>query len=151
MYIISQLLSKRYLEEIREKEGGTYGVGVRSVTKIRPTEEVQLSLKFDCDPEKADKLKGIALNEIKSLLNGKVIEEDLEEVKKNLMKVRNEQIEKLNFWHSSLINYVKENKFKMNTEEYLEFVKSTDTNTIIKKANEFLKDAVKIEVIMTAE
>ncbi len=150
-YVISELLSKRYLEEIREKEGGTYGVSVNSNLSKRPYQQFSLSLKFDCDPEKADKLKGIALDEIDQLTKGKIIEKDLEEIKSNILKERSEQIDKLGYWHGLLNTYAIEGKLGMNNAEYEKFIKSLNTKKIVKKAKNLLKDAVKVEVIMSPE
>ena len=149
--VIAKLLDKRYLEEIREKEGGTYGVSVRASTVERPYQGLQLMLKFDCESQKADKLKGLALAEIDQLINGQVDEIELKEVKENILKVRAENSEKLKFWHNNLLHYGKNNEFEMNNEEYKNFVESIDAKIIVEKANEFIKDAVKVEIIMKAK
>jgi len=149
--VIAKLLGKRYLEEIREKEGGTYGVGVRSSSVKRPYQGVQLRLQFDCETGNEDKLKSIALAEIDKLFKGQVNEIELKEVKNNILKEKTENIEKLGYWHSRVLYYGKENKFLMNKEEYTKFIESIDAKTIVKKAKEFLKNAVKVEVVMTAK
>ena len=148
-YVLSQLLSKRYLEEIREKEGGTYGVGVRASSMKRPVAEYRLSLQFDCDPEKAEKLKGIALSEIDQLLKGKIIEKELDEIKNNILKVRKENQDRLSYWHGKLNTYATEGEKGMSNDEYEAFIKSIDTKTVAKKAKKLLKNAVKVEVVMS--
>jgi len=150
-YVISQLLSKRYLEEIREKEGGTYGVGVRPSFKEYPYQELQLALNFDCDPEKAEKLKGIALAEIQTIIDGKVIESDLEDIKKNILKSRAERVASLGFWHSELTDYALENELMMTSDEYTKFIESINAKQVVKKAKKFFKKAVKVEVVMLAK
>jgi len=149
--VISKLLAKRYLEEIREKEGGTYGVSVAAMPKERPYNEFQLAFKFDCDPEKADKLKGIALDEIDQLINGKVIESDLEEVKQNLLKNQKENTEKLRYWQLKLYNYAVDGDTGMSDYEYIKFIHSINAKTLVKKAKKFLKNAIKVEVVMSAK
>ena len=149
--VIAKLLGKRYLEEIREKEGGTYGVRVSASTVKRPYKGVQLMLKFDCEPGNEDKLKALALAEIDLIIKGQVNETELEEIKKNILKERAENIENIGFWHSSLLHYGKNNKFMMNNDDYKKFVESINAKIIVEKTNEFLKEAVKVEVIMTAK
>ena len=149
LYMISQLLSKRYMDEIREKEGGTYGVSVKYRFKEIPYEEAQLSLLFDCDHVKSDKLISIALSEIQQLIDGKVLEVDLGEVKENLTKERVENVEKLKYWYTKLYDYAIDGNFTMSKDEFNEYVMSVSSEDIVKKANEFLKDAVKLEVVMT--
>ncbi len=147
-YVINQILDKRYVEEIREKEGGTYGVGVRVSTKEHPIKELQLSLKFDCDPEKADKLKGIALKEIDELIKGRVLDKDLSEIKKNLLKRKKESIEKLGYWHGKLNDYALKGYVSMSDADYEKFVNSLSRKSVAKAAKKLLKDAVKVEVVM---
>lgn len=148
LYMIGQLLNKRYMDEIREKEGGTYGVSVTSNIKEIPYVEAQLSLQFDCDHEKAEKLIAIALNEIQQLIDGKVLEVDLGEVKENMVKERTESADKLKYWYEILYQYAIDNELRMSKDEFIEFVMSVSSDDIIKKANEFLNGAKKIEVVM---
>ncbi len=147
--VISKLLSKKYIDEIREKEGGTYGVGVRASMEKRPYENARLRLMFDCDAEKMEKLKGIALNEIEKLKIGAIDETDLSEAKQNLLKERGEKVQKLSFWHNRLLHYGTDNEFLMTDKEYEDFVNSINAKTITKVAKKFFKDATKIEVVMT--
>lgn len=151
MYMIGQILNKRYMEEIREKEGGTYGVSVRSKFKQNPYEEAQLTLQFDCDHEKAEKLKGIALYEIEQLIEGNLSEDILSDVKKNLIKERSESAEKLKYWYGKLYDYAIDKELTMSKEEFIEFTNSVSKEEVIQKAQEFLKDASKVEVIMKPE
>ena len=147
--VISKLLSKKYIDEIREKEGGTYGVGVRAGLEKRPYENARLNLMFDCDAEKMEKLKGIALNEIEKLKKGAIDETDLSEAKQNLLKERGEKVQKLSFWHNRLLHYGTDNEFLMTDKEYKDFVNSINAKTITKVAKKFFKDATKIEIVMT--
>ena len=148
MDVISKLLSKKYIDEIREKEGGSYGVGVRASMEKRPYENARLYLIFDCDAPKMEKLKGIALNEIEKLQKGEIDETDLQEAKQNLLKERGEQVQKLSFWHDRLLHYGTDNEFLMNDKEFEDFVNSINAKTITKVAKNFFGKATKIEVVM---
>jgi zinc protease len=149
--VISSLLSKRFMIEIREKEGGTYGVRVQNSMKRIPYHGAGLTFSFECKPENANKLKSIALKEIEKLKNGAVNQEDLKEIKNNFFKERSEYTKKLNYWHGKLINYGKYNEFNMTDDKYQKFIKSINTKKIIKKTNRFFDDAVKTEVIMSSK
>jgi zinc protease len=150
-YIISKLLDKRYMEEIREKEGGTYGIGVRVNTQEDPYKEFQLTFKFDCDPENSDKLKKIALDEIQQMINGKIVKSDLEDIKKSILKSKKEAIETLGYWTSKLSDYAFDGNTGMSDYEYVKFIYSINPKTVAKKAKKFLKNAVKVEVIMSTK
>jgi len=149
LYLMGQLLSKRYMEEIREKEGGTYGVSVSYKLRKTPVHEAQLFFTFDCDYEKVDKLKQIALREFEQLVEGNISEEDLEEAKKNLVKERIESAEKLSYWYDKLYDYAVYHELTMSKDEFVRYTNSITKENIAEKAKEILKDAKKIEVVMT--
>ena len=147
--IIARLLKKRYLEEIREKEGGSYFVNAYTKTIKHPNEEIQLIIQFDCEPSNTVKLKKIALEEIQQLIKGNVSEEDLEKVKNSFIKSEKEQINTLNYWHSMLYYYTYDGRTRPTYDDYRDFVNSISSESVIKMARKFFKNAVKVEVIMT--
>jgi zinc protease len=48
---IGNILNIRYLESVREKEGGSYGVGVAGNLRNRPIEQALLFIQFDTNVE----------------------------------------------------------------------------------------------------
>ena len=83
--VIEQLLQKRYMERIREEEGGTYGVRVKGELLYKPQDHVVLSINFNCNPEKTDKLVGIVYEELEALSH-EIDPNKLLEIKTNLKK-----------------------------------------------------------------
>ena len=83
--IIAELLEKRYMERIREEEGGTYGVRVKGDLHYIPEDHFTLSVNFNCNPSKTDRLVEIVYEELHALSN-KVDSAKLLEVKTNLIK-----------------------------------------------------------------
>ncbi len=151
LYVISRLLSKRYLDEIREKEGGTYGVGVSSSFKDHPYDELRLRFAFDCDPEKADRLKKIALAEIDKLLDGIINEEDLEEIKQNINKSGEERLNNLGYWHGKLSDYAIEGEMPILSDEVERLVKQMNSKTVTEKVNKLLKKTKRVELVMSSK
>ena len=146
-----KVLDSSLLEEIREKEGGIYGVRVQNSSKRIPYQGAGLTFSFDCKPENATKLKAIAMAEIKKFKEGSVNQEDLIEIKNNLLKERSEYTKKLNYWHGKLVNYGKYNEFNMTDIAYNDFIKNINAKEVVKKANGFFDDAIKVEVIMSSK
>ena len=101
---IGELLNKRYLETVRESEGGSYGVGVAATVLMIPYEYYRLRIFFDCDPKKEPKLSQIILDEIKKIANEGPNKSDLDKIKNNLIKTRKEQMETNKYWSRALIN-----------------------------------------------
>ncbi|MFC0080171.1 M16 family metallopeptidase, partial [Flavobacterium procerum] len=105
MYIIGELLSKRFLQTIREEEGGSYGVNVGGNLELIPKPSFSLALTFDCNPEKQEKLMQIVWKEINDLKTNPVNANDLEDIKKALLKNREESLKTNTFWATTLYNY----------------------------------------------
>ncbi|MCE5331226.1 MAG: insulinase family protein [Bacteroidales bacterium] len=102
---IGNILNIRYLESIREKEGGSYGVGVRGSMSNTPIEEATLLMQFDTDPEKQQKLIGIIHAEVKEIIaNGPRID-DLQKVKENMLKKYTEDLAENNWWDNAIVRY----------------------------------------------
>lgn len=146
--IIGKLLNKRYMETIREEEGGSYGVSVGGSMSIIPKETFSLTISFDTDPAKHQKLLGIVWDEINKIKDNGPDKSDLEEVKKSFVKLRKERLDKNRFWLSSIQQSLMMGNDFLSMEEYEELVASMDAKTIKKMANKMLDDPRIVEVIM---
>ncbi len=102
---LREILNLRYLEEIREKEGGTYGVRVSTSSEKFPKEKKSLSMTFDTDPEKAQHLKSIIYREIDKIAAEGPTAEDLDKVIKSLQKNREESKLHNSYWLQALNSY----------------------------------------------
>ena len=78
------------MTNIREKEGGTYGVGVQSGSSKEPYESYSMSMSFDCDPDKAEHLKSLIYAEIDKLMKEGPTQEEIDKVT-TILKKNNEQ------------------------------------------------------------
>lgn len=106
MRAISDILSIRYLESIREREGGSYGVGTNGYVSYLPVSKATLLMQFDTDPEKQTKLMSIIHQEITDIINDGPRVDDLVKVKESMLKDFQEDLEKNNWWlDSALYNY----------------------------------------------
>ena len=90
--VAKYILDMIYTKEIREKEGGTYGVGVSMVNHLKPEQRVIIQVQFDTNPEQAEKLCSIAKAQLKAFAeNGPSAEElamAIENLKKNIPESR---------------------------------------------------------------
>ena len=90
--VANYILDMIYTKTIREKEGGTYGVGASLGASRKPYDRVTFMVQFDTNPEQAEKLSGLTaqyLNEFAQ--NGPTAEElamALENLKKNVPESR---------------------------------------------------------------
>jgi len=144
---LSDILTLRYTESLREKEGGTYGASVNSSIGKLPKPRVSLSISFDCDANKVEHLLPIVYQEIEKIKKGDIVNEDIEKTRINFLKTR-EDSKNFNSYAMDLIyNYFK-NDYNMDApENYTNIVKSITAKDIQEFANLFLKNAKSYEIV----
>ncbi len=147
MSFISAILRLRYTESVREKEGGTYGVGVRASTSHFPKPEGNVSIQFDCDPERANDLIPLIYAEIEQMMKSGASEEDIIKTRKNILKSRTESKEQNSYWMNNIYSYYVNGINMSLAENYEDIVKNLTSNDIKKLAKQFFKKADKIEVV----
>ena len=90
--VAKYILDMIYTKSIREKEGGTYGVGVAMTAQRDPQKRAIIQVQFDTNPEQAEKLCGIAKEQLELFIkNGPTAEElsmAVENYKKNIPESR---------------------------------------------------------------
>jgi zinc protease len=107
MEMIGRILSTRYLESIREREGGSYGVGCAGWMNRNPVHYAQLIMQFDTDPEKQEKLMSIIHEEVKTIVENGPLAKDLQKEKESMLKDFEEDLEKNGYWNTVLSMYYK--------------------------------------------
>ena len=105
MEMIGRILSTRYLESIREREGGSYGVGCWGTMDIIPVPCARLIMQFDTDPEKQEKLMGIIHEEVNTIVANGPLDKDLQKEKESMLKDFQEDLEKNSYWDTVLYMY----------------------------------------------
>jgi len=103
--VLRDILNLRYIEEVREKEGGTYGVRVSTNSSKFPKAEKSLQLMFDTDPDKAQHLKSIIYSEIDKIVQNGPTAEDLDKAVESLLKNREQAKLHNNYWMQALNTY----------------------------------------------
>jgi len=150
MAAIEHILSLRYIETIREEQGGSYGVGVRQMTSHYPEENFNLLMMFDCAPEKQEELIGILYDEVEKLYKKGPKAKDLEKAKKHFLKKREQELKQNDFWISSLKHNYIHNENVIASENYEEIVKALTVKDIQATAKKYLKDANIIDLRMSS-
>ncbi|HEX8016320.1 MAG TPA: insulinase family protein, partial [Flavobacterium sp.] len=148
MYIIGELLSKRFLQTIREEEGGSYGVSVGGTLEQIPVPTFSLALTFDCNPEKQEKLMQIVWKELNDLKTVPVNANDLEDIKKALLKNREESLKTNSFWNSTIYNNSLNQIPFLQDQEYKNLISKINQKTIQEFSKHVLDSSSSVEVIM---
>lgn len=148
MSALKYILGLRYTETIREKEGGTYGVGVWSQSGKFPYEYAMMNMKFDCDHNRAEHLKSIVFDEVEKFQSNGPKEVDVHKTIEYFLKTREEQLKENSFWMNALVNM---DKYELNTvseANYNDIVKKMTPKKLQKFAKKMFKDSKTVEVIV---
>ncbi len=105
MNIIGDILSNRYLESVREDEGGSYGVGVYGGMYSEPVAQAILLMQYDTDPEKQERILEIIHEEIAKIIAEGPRADDLAKAKEKFIKSFNQNKEKNSYWRSAIETY----------------------------------------------
>lgn len=143
----TQVLDMVYTEEVREKEGGTYGVNCFGDLQKYPKEQLLLQIVFQTDPAKKDKLSGIVVDELKKLAAEGPSDVHLQKVKEYMLKKYADNQKENGYWMNNLNDYF---YYGMDmTEGYTDIVNSITAKDIQKFVSDLLKQGNEIEVTMT--
>jgi zinc protease len=147
MRVIENVLDLRYTETIREEEGGTYGVGIRTTLNKWPVEKATMRIMFDCDPDRAAELKEIVFTELEKLAKEGPSEEDLSKTVENILKDREQSKEHNSYFLNTLYNYY---VYGINFDDpanYEDIVNGLTTKDVQKLMQAFYTDPNVVDVV----
>ncbi len=147
MSFLNQVLNIVYTEEVREKEGGTYGVGVRGSISKLPEGEYTLMVNFKMAPERREELAAIITREFEKVAAQGPVDEHVEKVRSYMLKSFEESQKKNAAWMNWLYSFYFENEDTYTG--YDELVKSITAEDIRLLAKYILDQGNFIEVSMT--
>ena len=146
MEMIGRILSTRYLESIREREGGSYGVGCAGWMNRHPVAYAQLIMQFDTDPEKQEKLMNIIHEEVMTIVENGPLVKDLQKEKESMLKDFEEDLEKNSYWNTILNEYY---NYNINyVEEYKAAVEAITAETVQSTLKKLVDAGNVFEVVM---
>jgi len=145
---LGEVLTIKLVEQLREEEGGVYGVGARGNMSEIPYDSYNFSISFPCGPENVDKLTKAALAEVEKLRTEGPTEEDLAKVKETFKVQRKEQLQENQFWMQQL-RKAEEESFKLSEiSKFNEMVDDLEAEELQELAEEFLGSNYLLGVLM---
>jgi zinc protease len=96
--MLSEALSMRLREVMREDMGGVYGVSVSGSIRRRPRQEYTLSIRFGCAPENVDKLKDAIFAEVKALQDKGIGDDYIAKIKEQRRRAHEVNLKDNGFW-----------------------------------------------------
>lgn len=107
---VSQILNIIYTEEIREKEGGTYGVQVGAQISSFPKPNALLQIVYETDPDKCAYLNGRIMDILKDFAANGPSEENVAKIREYKTKKHLENLKENSYYANLLENWLETGK-----------------------------------------
>ena len=146
--IIKDVLNFRFTTEIREKEGGTYGVGIYTSFKQFPENNIALIFQFDSKAEKAEYLKKRCYEVIDDFNTNGPTQEELDKVKQNILKNREQSKMHNSYWSNTIKDYLVSGENNNNPKNYEYIIKKLTVKDINKASKKFFKGTDKVDIVV---
>ena len=147
--IAGQVLRIVFTEEIREKEGGTYGVSVRSNLESIPKPEYTLEIAYDTDPDKYEHLNGRISEILDDFTVSGPSQANLDKAKEYLQKKYTENQRENSYFSSCLRTYFETGvDLATDYEKTLNSITTEDVRAAIAKIR---KQGNRIKVVMSGK
>ena len=149
MDFLKSTLDIVYTENIREKEGATYGVSVNGTINKYPTERYSLQIQFDTDPSLREKLLTTIYDEINKISRHNPDNVSTDKIKKYMLKKHTEKQVNNRYWQSVINAYII-NGIDVSSD-YEKIVSSVTPSMIRKFAKKIFSQKNIVEVSMNPE
>ena len=136
-----------YTAEIREKEGGTYGVSCSGSLTKYPKEQLVLQIVFQTDPAKKDKLSGIVIEQLEKMAKEGPSAEHMQKIKEYRLKKYKDAQKENGYWLGNLDEYFYTGIDY--TKDYETLVNSITAKDVQEFLAKLMKPNKEIQVIMT--
>ena len=147
MQVIEQLLNKRYMQRIREEEGGSYGVKVNSELKPLPIGTFEITINFNTNPEKVDRLISIVYEELNAITKN-IDGIAFAEIKSNLIKAKQEQKDNNQLHFKSLTIALETGITPLSYEDEILQINQLTEEDILKVTKEIMKNPRIVEALL---
>lgn len=144
--IASQVLNIVMTEEIREKEGGTYGVSVSTQVSYLPQPNAMFQIYYQTDPDKYEYLNKRIEELVNEFVQNGPSETNMAKVKEYMVKKHQENLRENNYYTNSMRELII-NGLDVNTD-YEKVLNSITANDVRAAFADLLKQGNKVIVVM---
>ncbi|MEO5790369.1 insulinase family protein [Gelidibacter sp.] len=145
---LGDILTLRYMETLREQEGGTYGASAYAGLIKRPVEKAIIVVDFDCNPEKVDKLVSIVQEELLKIAAGDINQSDLDKTTTNYLKERGQEKGFNQYDMGVLTNFYRENYDMNDPANFEDIINNISVNDIKEFTSKVLNGADTSEIVV---
>jgi zinc protease len=135
---LSQLLSIKLREQLREEMSGVYGVFAQGSPSHYPKQQYQFTVYFGCAPERVDELTNAALKEIDSVRHFGASDINLNKIKETLKRQRQVDLKDNKFWLTTLTQNDMNNENLLDLQNFDKDVDAISSDYLKALANQYL-------------
>lgn len=136
--VVGEILKMRLTETLREREGGTYSVGVDTYNTVEPAGSYSIDISFECASKSAEYLKSLVFSELKQLSDAGPVAGETEKTVKLLLKNNKQSKYSNGYWSNILYGYYTTGvdlNNPRNFETILERLTADDVKTYVARLN----------------
>ncbi len=136
---------------IREKEGGTYSLGVYDFPQRIPRQEYLFYIAFGADPARIAALESRVLAEMESFKSKGPTEEEFQKAQEIILKEREVNLKSNTFWAEVLKNYASWGEPASRIVEYADYIKRLTREDLRRAAGRYLNANRMVRVTLYPE
>ena len=144
--IAMQVLDILYTEEIREKDGGTYGVSTSGAIRVNPDKRALLQIVYQTDPSRYEALNVKIENILQQFAEEGPSEENLQKVKDFMAKNYKENMMLNSYFSSNMVEYLSTGQNLI--IDYEETLADITTEDVRKAVASVVKGENRIKIVM---
>jgi zinc protease len=148
---LSKILDIMLRENVREKESGAYAIQTRFDYDKLPKQELAITIIFGCDPKNQDKLTDVCFKQIQILMKKGPTDDDLNKVKEQLIRERETNLKKNNWWIRKLENLYYYDDPKTSFADFNDAVNKVTKKDIQDMANKYFNMNNYVKVFLKPE
>ena len=149
LQMVGRVLDTRYLESVREREGGSYGVGVGGGMKQVPVTKQYLIIQFDTDPDKQERIMEVINEEIQTILRDGPLASDVDKEKASMLKDHEENMRDNDWWQTVIYRFYRYGEDVV--ENYVRTVEGITQESVQDALRTIVNANNRIEVVMLPE
>lgn len=138
---LSDILTNRLLDNLREKESGVYGVSANASTTKFPENRYSVSIQFGCSKENVEKLIAATLNAIDDLKKNPPSADEVQKVVSEDMRAFELNLKDNSYWSGYISNQLMLDEDLLNVYSYVKRLKTVNPSSLQKAAQQYLSGA----------
>lgn len=148
MGLLSDILTIRLNQKLREEIGGVYSPYASSTILQRPYNSYRMDIYFTCSPANLDTLVEATFGEIECMMNG-ITEENLEKVKKAWLKNREGSLKTNGYWRRVLEDQWTRGEDETDFEKFEAQIKGVTAKRLSRLAKKYLDKKNHLEFVLS--